>query len=83
MNAKSKMALLAAFAAALLAGPVSAQAAQHKQAKQLNSHSGKTVQPYTASRTAIPAGRVYLLENREFGNSKPVADFQDGFRIGY
>jgi hypothetical protein len=47
-----KLTLLAAFAAALFAAPVSAQTVQHRKATA--AYSGETV---------LPSGKVYLLEN--------------------
>jgi len=83
MNSNNKLALLATFAAALLANPVSADAAQYKQEKHFRSYSSEAVVPYAERRTVIPAGTVYFLEDREFANSDPAVNFQDRFRIGY
>ena len=76
MYSKSKMALLAAFAAAILVTPVSVEA------KNLRHYGGGSVQTYRLPRA--PAGRIYLLEDRgEFANTNAAANFQDTFRVDY
>ena len=77
MNMKSKMALLAGFAAVVLVAPVSAEA------KNSRHHGGGgAVQTYRLPRA--PAGRIYLLEDRgESANTNAAVNFQDTFRIDY
>jgi len=74
MNSKSKMALLAAVAAAVLVSPVSVEA------KNSRHHGGGAVQTYRLPRA--PAGRIYLLEDRG-ANANAAVNFQDAFRIDY
>ncbi len=79
MTSTIKTALLAVVGTALLAASASAQTYQPR-ARHVVVQSGTSAAP-----AQIPAGQVYLLENRGPGtrNTNAAENFQDQFNISY
>jgi len=74
------MALLAGFAAAVLAIPVAANAAKSKHSKP---QSGSGVPACACTLPSGTLGKLYLLENGGHAIVDEVPNFQDEFRNDY